>query len=68
VSNLVYLCPDDHSWAHNNPLAAIAAGYLVPRSSGLSPLMVPIKDMAGQTLFLDNEGQYLREPVEVGDV
>jgi 5-methylcytosine-specific restriction protein A len=68
VSNLVYLCPDDHSWAHNNPLDAIAAGYLVPRSSGLSPLMVPIKDMAGQTLFLDNEGQYLREPVEVGDV
>lgn len=64
VSNLVYLCPEDHSWAHNNPLDAIAAGYLVPRSSGMSPLAVPIKDLSGQTLFLDDEGQYLREPVE----
>ena len=68
VSNLVYLCPEDHSWAHGNPLEAIAAGYLVPRSSGLSPLLVPIKDLSGHMRFLDNLGQYLLEPVEVGDV
>jgi hypothetical protein len=68
VSNLVYLCPEDHQWAHGNPMAAAAAGFIVPRSSGNSPLQVPITDLAGQTRFLDNLGQYLAEPVEVPSV
>jgi 5-methylcytosine-specific restriction protein A len=61
VSNLVYLCPQDHSWAHGNPTAAAAEGFIVPRSSGNHPLEVPITDLSGQTQFLDNEGQYLQE-------
>lgn len=67
VSNLVYLCTPDHRWAHGNPRAAAAVGYLVPRSSGTHPLQVPITDLAGQVRYLDNEGQYLAEPVEAVD-
>jgi len=65
VSNLVYLCPEDHRWAHANPADAEAAGFLVPRRSGLSPLEVPITDLAGETRYLDNEGQYVAEPQQV---
>ena len=65
VSNLVYLCPADHSWAHGNPSEAAESGFIVPRSSGNHPLDVPITDLTGQTRYLDNEGQYLKESSDV---
>jgi hypothetical protein len=68
VSNLVLLCTDDHRWAHAYPTDAAEAGFLIPRSSGLSPLEVPIVNLAVRTWFLDNEGQYLLEPLEVPGV
>jgi 5-methylcytosine-specific restriction protein A len=64
VSNLVYLCTDCHRWAHGNPIDSKHFGFLVPRSSGDSPLDVPITDRSGRTQYLDNLGQYLSEPVE----
>lgn len=64
VSNLVHLCPDCHSWAHGHPKDAAEAGFLVPRSSGQSPLQVPIVDLSGRIRWLDDEGQYLRHPRE----
>lgn len=67
-SNLVWLCRRCHDWAHDNPRESTAAGYLVPRSSGDSPLQVPITDVSGQTRWLDNEGQYLSEMLGVADV
>jgi 5-methylcytosine-specific restriction protein A len=59
VSNLVYLCPDCHSWAHGHPNEARWTGWLVPRSLGVAPIDEPITDLTGQTRYLDNEGQYL---------
>lgn len=68
VSNLVHLCPDCHSWAHSYPNGATENGYLIPRSSGMSPLEVPIIDLADVARWLDNDGQYLRDAPEVSDV
>lgn len=65
VANLVHLCRGCHRWAHDNPRDAAAVGFLVPRSSGRHPIEVPITDLAGQTQFLDNEGQYLKEQANV---
>jgi 5-methylcytosine-specific restriction endonuclease McrA len=67
-SNLVWLCRSCHDWAHDNPQESTAAGFIVPRSSGNSPLQVPITDLAGQTRFLDNRGQYLLNEPEGSDV
>lgn len=61
-ANLVWLCRPCHDWAHANPKAAAATGFLIPRSSGLSPLSVPITGVLGQVRYLDNSGQYLMEP------
>ena len=65
VANLVWLCPEDHRWAHANPRAAAESGFIVPRSSGRHPLEVPITNLAGETKWLDNEGQYLTEAAHV---
>lgn len=65
VANLVHLCRSCHRWAHGNPTAAAAAGFLVPRSSGQHFTAVPITNLAGETRFLDNEGQYLKEQADV---
>lgn len=62
VANLVWLDPECHRWVHDHPRDAAAAGFIVPRSSGRHPLEVPVTDLAGQTRYLDNEGQYLKEP------
>jgi len=64
-ANLVWLCRGCHDWAHSNPVAAAEAGFIVPRSSGRHPLEVPITNLAGETKWLDNEGQYLTEAAHV---
>lgn len=61
VANLVYLCRPCHSWAHGNPAAATAAGFLVPRSSGIHFAAVPITSLVGEPRFLDSEGRYVVE-------
>lgn len=67
VSALVQLCPGCHDWAHDHPADAAVTGFMVPRSSGLSPSEVPIRDLSGRARYLDDEGQYLNEPMEVPD-
>jgi len=65
VANLVWLDADCHRWVHDHPKAAAEAGFIVPRSSGRHPLEVPITNLAGETKWLDNEGQYLTEAAHV---
>lgn len=65
VANLVYVCRPCHNWAHANPTAATAAGFLVPRSSGIHFTTVPITNFAGNSRFLDNEGRYLEAVADV---
>lgn len=67
-AGLVWLCRPCHNWVHDNPRQATEAGFMIPRSPAQSPLAVPITDLAGQTRWLDNEGQYLAEPLEVPSV
>lgn len=68
VANLVWLDAQCHRWVHDHPADSAESGFIVPRSSGRHPLEVPITDLAGQTRFLDNLGQYLTEPAEVPSV
>jgi hypothetical protein len=65
VGNLVYVCRSCHAWCHGNPTDAAETGFIVPRSSGTHFTAVPITNLVGQTRFLDNEGQYLKEPLDV---
>ncbi len=67
-SNLVWVCRPCHDWVHAHPKESAETGFMIPRFPGTSPLEVPITDLSGRTVYLDNEGQYLSEPMEVLDV
>lgn len=66
-SNLVWVCRPCHDWIHAHPKESATTGFIVPRSSNVLPFAVPITDLNGHVRYLDNEGQYLSEAMEVPD-
>ena len=50
------LCTDCHEWAHGNPEAARAAGWIVRRGSDPAKVAVVLHD--GRTVRLDPDGSY----------
>lgn len=54
VGILVGLCRKDHNWAHSNPSAAKADGYIIGPHEN-EPTSVPLKSFVGWVLF-DNDG------------
>ena len=53
--NGVLLCRKDHEWAHKNPLAATAAGYVISTSMPSERVWtVPIKTFRGWLLLMPN--------------
>lgn len=58
VPNLVYLCIRDHMWAHGNPIAAEAEGFLVPRRNGTNPINAPVNLPGRRRVFLSSAGTY----------
>lgn len=60
-ANLLVLCSWVHSWAHNNPSAAVVWGLLVPRRGNQSPsdpARYPVNIRDGRRVRLTDDGRY----------
>ena len=64
LSNLAALCSDCHRWCHENPAAAVMAGWIVP--SWAVPARRGLTLYDGRMVLLDDQGGYAFEGRPLG--